>query len=392
MAQMCAKARPREAVRSNAMTEPDDELFREYDEVDGEDGWLTDPPTLTGAPSAFLSRLRAQEATWRALGVTMSDTFLGYGDGRLRIGVRRIDHHDRLVVGGLRVDVTEAAWAAGWVSEPHGDEPTIEEAHPAGLVGGPIADTTVGAAEAIGWLEAELRSPLVRYRRRDGDEKTAGSWELVDTWPRPERDDRSGDAPWFLLMDDADTGSERAEPLAAGAASDLLRRLRSMAPLWSALEIEPGGTEVRVEDGRARATVELVDSELDTVYAVVRVDVDDVTWSAGWVHPFSYDASGLWAAGALGEEGGAIAEVDARVDAATGWLVTELRRPVTRRTWRRDGAITDCWWTVEGTGVETIVSDPPYDALDPTTAHATATVRTTPDDEAWTRAQSRGSR
>lgn len=84
------------------------------------------------------------------------------------------------VYAALRVDVTDVGWSAEWVSPFAFAAPTFWGADPLGETTGTMADVETGAAEAVAWLAAELRRPVVRYVWRTGGEIQHDWWDVDD--------------------------------------------------------------------------------------------------------------------------------------------------------------------------------------------------------------------
>jgi hypothetical protein len=105
---------------------------------------------MTGAPAAFVHRLRDMIPTWRSLGLTDDDTVGCYENGRVRIGVDIGDVEARSSIGFLRVEVSDHDWQAGWVSPSRGiTDDTMAQAHPKDPAGGPITDVQAGVDDAV---------------------------------------------------------------------------------------------------------------------------------------------------------------------------------------------------------------------------------------------------
>lgn len=139
-------------------------------------------PELTGAPAAFIHRLREMAGTWRSLGLTDRRTSAAYAHGRVWIGISLIDRDGEMALGSLRVDVSDTGWVANWVT---GDPLTTSFAHSQPFnddnAGGPVTDVQRCVDEAVGWLEQQLRRPIVRRQWRRNGKVVARSWRMEDT-------------------------------------------------------------------------------------------------------------------------------------------------------------------------------------------------------------------
>jgi hypothetical protein len=139
-------------------------------------------PELSGVPAAFVQRLRALVPTWSALGIVDDDTVACYENDRLRVGVDLGDDDAHMSVGFVRVEISDRDWRAAWVSPSRGiSDFDMAEASPKDLAGGPITDEARGVEEAVDWLTAQLRRPIVRYVWRSGANVVARDWRLADT-------------------------------------------------------------------------------------------------------------------------------------------------------------------------------------------------------------------
>jgi hypothetical protein len=155
-------------------------------------------PVVAEAPATFLSKLKEKVPTLQELGIRDSDTYAGYEDGRLWIGIDIIDFVGKSSIAFLRVEVTDSEWIAAWVSPSLGTDPVFAHTGPQEEAGGPISDPVSGADAALSWLEAQLRRPISRYVWRDQDTVVAKTWHLEDSgrglivsgpkelWSRPE--------------------------------------------------------------------------------------------------------------------------------------------------------------------------------------------------------------
>lgn len=151
--------------------------FTPYDD----DGISVMPEEMPPAPAAFIAKLRGMISTWKSLGLTDWDTGAAYADGKVWISVGLGDPAGKMSLGALRVDVTDTEWVAGWATADVLTYEQFADSLPREQTGGPIADVDKGVEEAVGWLEAQLRRPIVRrVWRRDG-EVVATSWRLEDT-------------------------------------------------------------------------------------------------------------------------------------------------------------------------------------------------------------------
>ena len=141
-------------------------------------------PEMFGVPAAFVRELRQQAPAWQALGIIADHTVGCYENERLRVGIDIVDAQANVNVAALRVDITDKEWAAGWVGAAYGlVDPDFAEVNPQDRTGGPVTNPegTAAIAQAIEWLQAQLRRPLVRYVWREGNEVVGEDWRLTDT-------------------------------------------------------------------------------------------------------------------------------------------------------------------------------------------------------------------
>jgi hypothetical protein len=167
--------------RETSGTGPSTVWFPVVDESLGDDAeWTGEDPPFAGAPAAFLELLRQMAPTWEALGITPHDTDAGYDEGRLRVVVVLLDREVDAVFAALRVDLTDSGWSAEWVSPFAFAEPAFWGANPLGEVTGKMDDVETGISDAVAWLAAELRRPVVRYVWRAGGRITSCWWDVDD--------------------------------------------------------------------------------------------------------------------------------------------------------------------------------------------------------------------
>jgi hypothetical protein len=142
---------------------------------------VEDEAELTGAPAALLRKLRERVPTWQQLGVASPDTVGWYTDGRLHVLVTLYDRPGKMTIGCLRLEIAAADWRAGWVSTSLSDHDDFFVAGPADVVSGEVSDESAAADRLAGWLEEQLRRPVVRRYWRTGGEIVARSWRLEDS-------------------------------------------------------------------------------------------------------------------------------------------------------------------------------------------------------------------
>lgn len=141
-------------------------------------------PELSDVADDFYYKLRGSSSVWRSLGFDR-DQISAYADNdRLWVIFHLIDRMSSVVIGSVRVEVSDAEWKGAWVSPSVADAPALADAEPAHEVGGRISDPEDSEAElgeAIEWLRRQLSSPVVHYVwRRDGD-VVAECWRLETT-------------------------------------------------------------------------------------------------------------------------------------------------------------------------------------------------------------------
>ena len=147
--------------------------FYDFDDDSEED------PELTGVSAALVTRLRAMIPTWLSLGLTDGATLACYEDGRLRVGVEIDDPDANILLGYLRIDVSDHEWLAAWVSSARRiADADMADADPCETVGGPIDNEQARVDEAVGWLETQLHRTILRQVWRDGGRVVAESWRL----------------------------------------------------------------------------------------------------------------------------------------------------------------------------------------------------------------------
>ncbi|GAB3413237.1 hypothetical protein [Flindersiella endophytica] len=145
------------------------------DQITGEE------PEMTGAPAAFIERLRDLISTWKTLGLTSDDTGAAYDGTKVWIRAHVGDSQGRVSLGDLRVDVNDTEWIAGWATADVLTYHEFADSLPAEQTGGPITDIGKGVDEAVSWLQEQLTRPVVRREWRRGGEVVARSWRLEDT-------------------------------------------------------------------------------------------------------------------------------------------------------------------------------------------------------------------
>jgi hypothetical protein len=155
-----------------------DEWF-EVDFDDNTDG-VEDEAGLTGVPAAFLARLRGLTPDLASSGFSALDTSAWYEAGRLTVALQIRDNQARMMLRALRLEIGNDSWIAAWVSPARFDQPEFQYSDPEEQTGGDITDAEQGVGAAIGWLQAQVRRPIVRYVWHDGGRIVARNWRFAD--------------------------------------------------------------------------------------------------------------------------------------------------------------------------------------------------------------------
>jgi hypothetical protein len=162
----------------------------------------------------------------------------------------------------------------------------------------------------------------------------------------------SGTALWFTVYDENDVTPEEMAP----APTAFIAKLRSMISTWKSFGLTEWDTGAAYADGKVWISVSVGDTGGQLSLGALRVDVSDTEWIAGWATAdvLTYDDF----ADSLPREqtGGPITDIDKDVDEAVTWLEQQLRRPIVRRVWRRDGKVVASSWRLEDSGREIVVS------------------------------------
>lgn len=181
----------------------------------------------------------------------------------------------------------------------------------------------------------------------------------------------SESAVWFTVYDENDVTPDEMAP----APTAFIAKLRSMISTWKSLGLTDWDTGAAYEDGKVWISVGIGDPGGQTSLGALRVDVSDTEWIAGWatadVLNYVRFADSLPAE----QAGGPITDIDKGVEEAAAWLEAQLRRPVVRRQWRRDGKVVARTWRLEDTGREIVVSGDPSVRANPDTADEAVQVR-----------------
>lgn len=136
-------------------------------------------PELPAVPAAFLARLRELVPDLARLGRTHGRTLGIYEGGRLRVSVSVESPELSLALGALRVEVSDAEWAAGWVTMEL-TVADIDDAEPwMGITRGEVTDSTVD--ETTRWLVEQLGRPVAYREWRHGRRTVARTLRLEDT-------------------------------------------------------------------------------------------------------------------------------------------------------------------------------------------------------------------
>lgn len=158
------------------MSDHAEDLFDVFDDSDEE---TEGAPEITGVPALFLRKLRERDATWRELGIDYSDVFTAWADGRIWVVFSLLDQEANIVIGSVRVDVTDTEWKAAWVGS--GDAHEFEESSPIDPISRAIDDPDRDTDAAISWLTTQLHSPISRYVWVREGRVVAQLWQIDDT-------------------------------------------------------------------------------------------------------------------------------------------------------------------------------------------------------------------
>lgn len=165
----------------------------------------------------------------------------------------------------------------------------------------------------------------------------------------------------FLVLDaELPAGEDQvADPELSGVPAAFFARLSELAPTWRALGFDTDHIYAAAGWGRFWVVFELVDPAAQAIFGAVRVDISDEEWLAGWVSPSLADQVRFTDADPRLETRGQVTDPDQAVEAAIGWLRTQLGSPVVRHVWREGGDVVAEAWRLEDTGDDLVVSGPP---------------------------------
>lgn len=165
---------------------------------------------------------------------------------------------------------------------------------------------------------------------------------------------------WFIIWPDVvDDQLIGEESELEGAPAAFLHRLRDLIPTWTSLGLTADDTGAACEDGKVWVSVHVGDAHGQTSLGNLRVDVTDTEWIAGWATSDVLTHSDFADSLPFERTGGPMTDIEQGIDEATGWLVAQLRRPVVRRQWRRNGRVVARSWRFEDTGRVIVVSGDP---------------------------------
>lgn len=165
----------------------------------------------------------------------------------------------------------------------------------------------------------------------------------------------------FLVLD-AELGEgekQVADPELSGVPAAFLARLEELEPMWRALGFDDDHIYAAAGWGRFWVAFDLVDRSENVVFGSVRVDISDDEWVGGWVSPSLSDQIRFTDADPRLGTGGRVTDPEQAVEAAAGWLTTQLRSPIVRHVWRDGGEVVAESWRLEETGADLIVSGSP---------------------------------
>lgn len=165
----------------------------------------------------------------------------------------------------------------------------------------------------------------------------------------------------FLVLDAElrEGETQVADPELSGVPAAFLARLEELEPTWRALGFDTDHIYAAAGWGRIWVAFDLVDRAENAIFGSVRVDVSDDEWLGGWVSPSLSDQIRFPDADPRLQTGGRVTDPEQAIEAAIGWLTTQLRSPIVRHVWREGGNVVAESWRLEETGDDLIVSGSP---------------------------------
>ena len=179
---------------------------------------------------------------------------------------------------------------------------------------------------------------------------------------------------WFMVIDDAADDGLELEPAMPSYATQFIFRLRQRIPTWRALGLDEDDTGAAYADGRVWISISLVDQQDGLALGDIRVDLSAEGWTGSWT-------TGPWLATELANAGPteqherSVDDPEVAVGEATDWLEQQLRRPISRRIWHRDGDIAASLWQLDDTGRAIVLGGDPALRQDPDSADEITRVR-----------------
>lgn len=173
--------------------------------------------------------------------------------------------------------------------------------------------------------------------------------------------DDTGTRELFLVLDAElpDDEDQFGQPELLGAPAAFLSRLRDLSQTWRSLGFDRDHIYAAAGWGRFWVAFDLVDRAEKVVFGSVRVDVSDEEWMGGWVSPSLSDQIRFADADPRLQTGGPVTDPQQAVEAAVGWLTTQLSSPIVHHVWRDGGEVVAESWRLEATGADLIVSGSP---------------------------------
>jgi hypothetical protein len=126
-----------------------------------------------------------------------------------------------------------------------------------------------------------------------------------------------------------------------------LAALRDRAQSWHQLGITPDHTHAWTDRADLYVHVDIADHAQRRIIGTLRVDFDGERVAGHWGAADFCDTIDPRAPDSFGTT--ALDTPEAAADRAASWLEEQLHRPIERREWRRDEAITRCVWVLADT-------------------------------------------